>query len=255
MNDITIYQNFPTTDELKNLSMIASTAMKSGLYGGCQEKILMTLLSARELNIGPMMALNGGIWNIKGKVELSSRLMGALIRRGGHTINVIECNEKKCILKGKRKDNGDECIASFTIEDATIAGLANNSNWKNYTEDMLYARALSRLARRLYADIIGNCYVEGEIDKNRSIEPDPENLPVADSNVVNETNGEETPKDSDSDTYIKDILLKFPEEEREKLNEYLNKWMKSHSRSIYETVQRFSNIDELKEQFYKWLKK
>jgi hypothetical protein len=28
---------------------------------------------------------------------------------------------------------------------------------------MLFARALSRLARQLYPDVIGNCYVEGEI--------------------------------------------------------------------------------------------
>jgi hypothetical protein len=32
-----------------------------------------------------------------------------------------------------------------------------------YPEDMLYNRALSRLARRLFADVIGTSYIEGEI--------------------------------------------------------------------------------------------
>jgi hypothetical protein len=53
--------------------------------------------------------------------------------------------------------------ASFTIEDARAAGLANRDVWKAYTEDMLFSRALSRLARRLFSDCIQNCYIEGEI--------------------------------------------------------------------------------------------
>jgi hypothetical protein len=111
-----------------------------------------------------MMALNGGMWNIQGKIELSARLMTYLIRRAGHSLIVKTINDNECVLEGTRKDNGDCCTASFTIQEAQKAGLIRSgSNWIKYPQDMLYARALSRLGRRLFADVIGNAYVSGEI--------------------------------------------------------------------------------------------
>lgn len=155
----------PSAHEMQVLQVIAKQAFDSAFYkslGGLPQ-IMSILLTARELNIMPMQALNGGIWNIQGKVEISARLMSTLIRRAGHSIKVIKCDKTGCILEGKRLDNGDSMQASFTIEDAIAAGLAGRDVWKKYLEDMLYSRALSRLARRLYSDVIGNCYVEGEI--------------------------------------------------------------------------------------------
>jgi len=60
---------------------------------------------------------------------------------------------------------------------------------------------------------------------------------------------------TESEEDLNNIINCFPMEDRPKALEYLHKWMASHSKSVAETVQRFSNIDELKEQFYKWLKK
>lgn len=50
--------------------------------------------------------------------------------------------------------------------------------WAKYPEDMIYARALSRLARRLFADVIGTAYVEGEIRE--------EKLEMSDAVVIDE---------------------------------------------------------------------
>jgi hypothetical protein len=155
----------PNVHEFQMFQTIAKNAQASGLYKGVGEesKIFMILLAARELGVSPMLALNGGIWNIQGKIEISARLMNSLIRRAGHSLEIKECNNKVCILKGKRADNGDTAEASFTIEEAQLAGLSNRDVWKKYTQDMLYARAMSRLARRLFSDVIGTAYVEGEI--------------------------------------------------------------------------------------------
>ena len=156
--------NYPTQDELSVISNIARTAHSSGLYTGvgAESKILMILLAARELGIGPMSALNGGIWNIQGKIEISARLMNGMIRRSGHSITIIKSDDNICILKGKRKD-GDEFECSFSAIDANKAGLMSRDVWKKYTQDMLYNRCMSRLARRLFSDVIGQAYVEGEI--------------------------------------------------------------------------------------------
>jgi len=155
----------PAEKEFQMLQYISKTAAMSGLYNttGGEQKIFMILLAAQELGIKPMQALNGGIWNINGRIEISARLMNAMIRKAGYSIVIKEADATKCILEGKRHDSGDCFTSQFTIEDAARAGLAGRDNWKKYAEDMLYSRAMSRLARRLFPDIIGEAYVEGEI--------------------------------------------------------------------------------------------
>lgn len=161
----------PTAQDFQMLQVIAKNAADSGLYSGMgqQAKIFMVLLAARELGVSPMLALNGGIWNIQGKIEISARLMNALIRRSGHSIKIIVSTDTECRLLGKRND-GDSFETSFTMEDATKAGLSGSNVWKKYPADMLYNRCMSRLARRLFPDVIGTAYVEGEIRESKEIE-------------------------------------------------------------------------------------
>lgn len=164
----------PADNEFAVISNIAKHAQSSGLYGGVggESKILMILLAARELGIPPMQALNGGIWNIQGKIEVSARLMSTMVRRAGHSIKIKECNNMICILEGKRCDNGDSFTSEFSWDDAGKAGLTGRDVWKKYTQDMLYARAFSRLARRLFSDVIGTAYVEGEITDKPNFKPE-----------------------------------------------------------------------------------
>jgi hypothetical protein len=170
----------PTEAEFQVMQGIARNAAASGLYVGVgsEQKILMILLAARELGVGPMTALNGGIWNIQGKIEMSARLMAALIRKAGHSFSIKVINDAECTVEGKRSDNGDSFAATFTIHEAQRAGLLRpGGTWAKYPQDMLYARAFSRLARRLFADVIGNAYIEGEIRETtgKIIRSEPEN--------------------------------------------------------------------------------
>ncbi len=173
-----IQSNFPTQMELQSVALIARTAHASGLYGGVggEAKIMMILLAAKELGVGPCQALNGGIWSIQGKVEISARLMNGLIRRAGHSIKVIRSDDTHCTLLGTRSD-GDSFETSFTMADAEKAGLANGNVWKKYPSDMLYNRCMSRLARRLFSDVISECYVEGEISEAKEAEKKDKNKP------------------------------------------------------------------------------
>jgi hypothetical protein len=129
----------------------------------------MVLLAARELGISPMLALNGGIWNIQGKIEISARLMNSMIRRAGHTM-AIESTRTECVITGMRADTKEIHTEIFTMEMAERAGLASGNVWKKYPEDMLYNRCMSRLARRLFPDVIGTAYVEDEIKDAKDIE-------------------------------------------------------------------------------------
>lgn len=158
----------PVEHEMQVYQTMAKSAVESKFYGkfGSTAAVMSIMLSARELGISPMAALNGGLNLIQGKVEISARMMNALIRRAGHSVTTEKCTTTECVLKGKRSDTKDQDTASFSMEEAKMAGLIKpGSGWQKFPTDMLYARALSRLARRLFPDIIGCCYVEGEIPR------------------------------------------------------------------------------------------
>ncbi len=156
----------PSEHEMMVYHTMAKSAVNSKMYRGLGEEpgVMMIMLAARELSIPPMQALNGGINIIQGKVEISARMMSALIRKAGHSIQIIESHDFSCTVTGTRSDNNNTCTETYTLEEAQKAGLIKNGGaWTKCPKDMCYNRALSRLARRLFSDVIGIGYIEGEI--------------------------------------------------------------------------------------------
>jgi hypothetical protein len=129
------------------------------------EGIFAIVAKARSLSIDPLDAVNGGLYCVQGKVEMSAQMMNQLIRKAGHSVTKDQASDDtNCILHGKRADTGDTWTESFSIADARRAGIyKEGGSWAKYPRDMLFARALSRLARQLFPDVIKGCYVEGEI--------------------------------------------------------------------------------------------
>jgi len=151
--------------DLQNTHQLCQMLLKTPHYAKMgPEGVFAIVETAKSLDIDPRQALSGGLYYVKGKVEMSARMMNSLIRAQKHSITRDrKSDDTICILHGKRADNGDTWTESFSMQDAQRAGLLGNAVWKNFARDMLFARALSRLARQLFPDIIGNVYVEGEI--------------------------------------------------------------------------------------------
>lgn len=233
----------PTEHEFQVYQVLARNAAQSQFYKGVggEAQIIMIMLAARELGIKPMMALNGGIHCIQGKIELSARLMASLIRQRGHNMNIKELTEEKCVIEGKRIDNGDTFSAEFTIQEAQKAGLVRSgSNWTKYPKDMLYARAMSRLARQLFPDIIGTSYVEGEIkDAQYEVIPSPV---------------EEVKEDPiEDETKVKELLDLYPNEEEILIREYIGLFANHYKKSIGVCVKDFlESQDEFYKGYSKW---
>jgi hypothetical protein len=107
---------------------------------------------------------------IDGSPTPNAELLLRLYRRAGHRLEVIAHTATVCQLKGTRGDTGEEMLASFTVQDALTAGLidevdedgraiARSRNgfpmpWQPHTADLLWARAVSRLVRRLAPDAL-----------------------------------------------------------------------------------------------------
>jgi len=180
-NDFDDMKNVEKATSICQKLMATKHFMKLGEIG-----VFTIVAKAMSMNYNVLDAVNGGMYYVNGKVELSAAAMNQLIRRAGHSVTMdSKSDATKCILYGKRADNGDTMIASFSVEEAKQAGIYKGA-WLSYTSDMLFARALSRLARRLFADVIKGCYVEGEIACLNEQEP-PKNVIPQQPQIENKT--------------------------------------------------------------------
>lgn len=241
----------PTQMELASYKIAAEAAASNPHWrklggGGTNEQVVGTIFSvmllAREIGIPPMSSIAWGINNIQGKFEISARGMNQLIRKRGHTLKLKILTNDICVVWGKRKDTGEEMECSFAIEEAARAGLIRDGGaWKKTPSDMLFARALSRLARRLFADCIGGFYIEGELQETILKKP----VEEIDASVIQEFKQEENEPE---------IVLKLPEAiNLEDVERFLmESAVKSHV-SVGLLKQRASeNMDKFLNVYRKW---
>jgi hypothetical protein len=145
------------------LQMIANTSFVPAAFRGKVPEVLACVATGRALGLPDMTSLRG-IHVIEGKATLSAELMVAIVRSHGHSITGT-VDDKKAVVRGRRADNRDAMEATFTMGMAQQAGLVGKSNWKKHPDDMMWARAVSRLCRRLFADCFaGASYVPEEVE-------------------------------------------------------------------------------------------
>lgn len=165
--------------EIKQVNDITAALMQQPHYKKLGTDGVFAVVSmAKSLGLDPLQAINGGLYPVGGKVEMTSQTMNQVIRQAGHSIKKDpKSNDEVCILHGRRADNGDTWTCSFSFEEAKRAGITIardkytkkiiDGPWQKYRQDMLFARALTRLARQLFPDVIRGCYIrehgQGEI--------------------------------------------------------------------------------------------
>lgn len=82
----------------------------------------------------------GDLFVIDHRICISAQLLRALAERDGYRVEKIESDAEHAIARCSF-DGETRATATFTIEDAQRAGLADKRNWKTYPERMLWARA------------------------------------------------------------------------------------------------------------------
>lgn len=131
--------------------------------------VLAAILYGQELGFSPIQSLHS-IDVIQGKPTVNAQGLKAMILAAGGVIKEIEWTDKVCTLEGYR--DGNKQSASFTIQEAAQMGLASKDNWRKMPKLMLYARAVSILARNQWADKIKGLYSKEEMhDSVQSYEP------------------------------------------------------------------------------------
>lgn len=243
----------PSEHEMMVFHTMAEHAVSSKMYKGIGEKagVMMIMLSARELGVPAMQALNGGLNIIQGKVEISARMMSALIRKAGHKIKVQECTALHCVLVGERGDTGEVQTSSFSVAEAQLAGLVKpGGGWIKWPKDMCFARALSRLARQLFSDVIGIGYVEGEISQNIDVKPADADLIPSDLLMIEKEDG------VNEQQYIDNFLNLFDKEDKHFAMEYLKVVQKHFDWTSIQTIKELLKDEKrLFDKFNAWKNK
>ena len=167
-----------TTDAAFSLAeRINRSSMVPSSYRGKPLDLAVALLFGAEIGLPPMATMNRVVV-VEGKPALDAQGIVAVVRAAGHSISG-ETSSEKATVRGKRRDTGDEMSVTFTMEDARRAGLASKAVWKAYPTSMLWARALSQLARMLFADcLMGFSYVPEEADFDGKLDFDADGRPV-----------------------------------------------------------------------------
>lgn len=156
--------------DLTELVKFAGYAARSGVFGQLTDnQALIVMLQGAELGINPLQALRE-IPLVNGKPRPSATLVAGLIQRSPLCEDwSLVSSPTSVTLKAKRKGRGSEFIVNVRIEDVP-ASLKSKDVWKQNPEDMLVARAIHRMARRAFADILSGIQDADEIDELRVID-------------------------------------------------------------------------------------
>lgn len=157
MSDLVVYQPRNSVDLAPDAwrlaERIAQTDFVPVAFRGKPEAVLAAILTGNELGIDALQSL-AKIHVIEGKPAISAELMRALVLRAGHELWIEESTATKCTVVGRRHGSEQLSRITWTMDDATRAGLNGRQNWRKYPKQMLVARATSELARLTFPDVL-----------------------------------------------------------------------------------------------------
>jgi hypothetical protein len=70
------------------------------------------------------------------------------------SIQLVESDDKHCVMRGRRADDEDWQEVTWTIPRAALMGLVNKNEWKKQPQTMLVARATGELCRLIASDAL-----------------------------------------------------------------------------------------------------
>lgn len=141
------------TDRIATAKLLAQSTLLPREYQGQPANILNAWLYADMIGL-PLMAAITGLHIMQGKPTASAGLIGALVRRAGHTLRVSG-DDTKAVAEIIRTDDPDFVFrAEWTLARAETAGLTGKTAgltgkgvWQQFPAAMLKARAITEVAR------------------------------------------------------------------------------------------------------------
>jgi hypothetical protein len=169
------------TTTIEMLSGLADRLHKAGVFGQevtSADKAFAVLLKGHELGFSPM-ASAGSISIIKGKVSLSADATVALCKRSPACLylRLVASTEEVATYETHRHGDPSPTVLSYTIAQASKAGLTGSQTWRGHAPAMLRARCGAAIARAVYPDLVAGIYDPDEVAEIVRSEPAPVYVP------------------------------------------------------------------------------
>lgn len=158
-----------SSDELRMLMAVATKVFNAGVVPKeCtnEDAVFAVMLAGSELGLGPMQSLRC-IQIVKGKISYTADFTVALCTRDPRCkyFKLVEGTDKFATYEALREGHPEPTRLTYTLAQATRAGLTNSATWKNHPEAMLRARCSSALARLLFPDLAAGIYTPDEAEE------------------------------------------------------------------------------------------
>ena len=158
-----------SSDELRMLMAVATKVFNAGVVPKeCtnEDAVFAVMLAGSELGLGPMQSLRC-IQIVKGKISYTADFTVALCTRDPRCkyFKLVEGTDKFATYEALREGHPEPTRLTYTLAQATRAGLTNSATWKNHPEAMLRARCSSALARLLFPDLAAGIYTPEEAEE------------------------------------------------------------------------------------------
>jgi hypothetical protein len=161
------------TTDITTVMPVAQAMVKSGMFKDVtsEAQAVVKVLYGLELGLPPVYSMMN-VYFVNGKLGSSANMLARLIQQSGkYRYVTAENSDTKAVIEFYESINQKwekTYTSEFNLDDAKRAGLLGGTNWQKYPADMLWARALSRGARKACPDAVGSVYLKEELE---SIEP------------------------------------------------------------------------------------
>jgi hypothetical protein len=163
-NELTKHNGSTAVMSFDEMQTAAAMMAESKLFPNWEtkEKVMTLMLLCKAEGVDPVMAVNR-YDNIQGRVSKKPKAMLDDFIKAGGRVEWLEKNDK--IAKAKFiSPDGAEHVDQFTIQDAQRANLTGKTVWKQYPENMLTARCVSKALNSFFPSATGLLYTPEECE-------------------------------------------------------------------------------------------
>jgi hypothetical protein len=152
-----------STDKLQLQMQLAKLIAR----GGPEAQAFLTVSFAEQRGLD-LLTCTQGVNFVRGRPVIDATLQRALAKRAGYRVRVTVATTTSATVE---VSEGDELLgtATYTLDDARAAGLAEKDNWKQNPKAMLVARATTQAMRWFAPDVMTGLLVEDEADDTDAV--------------------------------------------------------------------------------------
>lgn len=136
----------------KLATVLCNTAMVPATFKGKPDDAAAAILYGAEVGLKPQQALQQ-VFVVHGQPAIYARTMAALLKAKGYKFSTVESTDESVTVEGV-SPRGERESSTWTIQRAKTAGYTSNKKYQTDPQAMLYAKAVSEVARKLAPDVL-----------------------------------------------------------------------------------------------------